>query len=808
MPLLADRVRETSATTGTGTLTLAGAVAGYQGFNAAFANADTVYYVIQYATEWEVGIGTVGTGTLSRDSVLASSNADALVPFSAGTKDVFVAYVAERAVTTSDAATLTNKTIDDITNLVGADHIHYKIKANATITKGQTLKAVGYNAGNAAIEVVPISSASDIAVGIAYQDLASGAFGAAINTGLLIGVKTDFAGWALGDVLYPDPSTGGLTKTKPTSGTYQACAYIMRVQSNNGVLLCEFTEPQQVMASTNTANTAVLRDGSGNFAAGTVTAALTGNASTATALATARTINGVSFNGTADITVTAAAGTLSGATLAAGVTASSLTSVGTLGSLTVTNPITGSVTGSSGSTTGNAATATTLQTARNINGVSFNGSADITVTAAAGTLSGSTLASGVTASSLTSVGTLTSLAVSGAITSGATSRLGGATGPSFGVGSAFSSGQAEVYSTSTTPLGIGTVGAQPLRFYTDSGLRATIDSSGNVGIGTATPTKALHVRGDILSGVAAGGDSNINISTDGIQNTLLGFNNSGTTNGFGAANNFTYIGNGNAYGVQIITNGGAKATIDTSGNLGLGVTPSAWASDRRNMQIGSGASLQGSASDARFTEYGANFYQDSSAAERYITTNEATKYRQYIGAHSWYTAPSGTAGAAISFTQAMTLSASGFLGIGTTSPANSLQVGDSTGLRQIAVAGGGYDLVLGASGGGFFGFASQTISLVFSTSSVPLGIGTNAAQPVILGTGGLERARITEAGSVVVGTAALATSATDGFLYVPTCAGTPTGTPTTQTGTAPIIVDTTNHKLYFFSGGTWRDAGP
>jgi hypothetical protein len=335
MPLLADRVRETSATTGTGTLTLAGAVAGYQGFNAAFANADTVYYVIHYATEWEVGIGTVGTGTLSRDSVLASSNADALVPFSAGTKDVFVAYVAERAVTTSDAATLTNKTIDSITNLVGADHIHYKIKANATITKGQTLKAVGYNAGEAAIEVVPISSASDIAVGIAYQNLASGDFGAAINTGLLIGVKTDFAGWALGDVLYPDPSTGGLTKTKPTSGTYQACAYVMRVQSNNGVLLCEFTEPQQVMASTNTANTAVLRDGSGNFAAGTITAALTGNASTATTLATARNINGVSFNGSADITVTAAAGTLSGSTLAAGVTASSLTSVGTLTSLGV-----------------------------------------------------------------------------------------------------------------------------------------------------------------------------------------------------------------------------------------------------------------------------------------------------------------------------------------------------------------------------------------------------------------------------------------------------------------------------------------
>jgi hypothetical protein len=72
---------------------------------------------------------------------------------------------------------------------------------------------------------------------------------------------------------------------------------------------------------------------------------VTGNAGTATALQTARNINGVSFNGTADITVTAAAGTLTGATLAAGVTASSLTSVGTLGSLTVSGTFTVSNTG-------------------------------------------------------------------------------------------------------------------------------------------------------------------------------------------------------------------------------------------------------------------------------------------------------------------------------------------------------------------------------------------------------------------------------------------------------------------------------
>ena len=149
---------------------------------------------------------------------------------------------------------------------------------------------------------------------------------------------------------------------------------------------------------------------------GNVTGNVTGNASTATALATARTINGVSFDGTANITVTADAGTLTGSTLASGVTASSLTSVGTLANLTVTNPITGSV-------TGNAATATALQTARTINGTSFDGTANITVTADAGTLTGTTLNSSVVSSSLTSVGTLTSGTIGSGFTAIANSAL-------------------------------------------------------------------------------------------------------------------------------------------------------------------------------------------------------------------------------------------------------------------------------------------------------------------------------------------------------------------------------------------------
>ena len=99
MATYANRVRETSTTTGTGTLDLAGAVTGYQTFVAGVGTAATVFYCIvgqpgsAAEGEWEVGTGTVTDATpdtLSRDTIEESSNAGALVSFSAGTKDVFI----------------------------------------------------------------------------------------------------------------------------------------------------------------------------------------------------------------------------------------------------------------------------------------------------------------------------------------------------------------------------------------------------------------------------------------------------------------------------------------------------------------------------------------------------------------------------------------------------------------------------------------------------------------------------------------------------------------------------------------------
>lgn len=106
--VLADRVRDTTTTTSTGTITLSGtAPTGYQNFSV-IGNGNTTYYAIvgQGTSEWEVGIGTYTSSgtTLARTTVLASSNAGSLVVFSSGTKDVFVTYPAERSVNLSSTA--------------------------------------------------------------------------------------------------------------------------------------------------------------------------------------------------------------------------------------------------------------------------------------------------------------------------------------------------------------------------------------------------------------------------------------------------------------------------------------------------------------------------------------------------------------------------------------------------------------------------------------------------------------------------------------------------------------------------------
>ncbi len=130
---LADRVVELSTSTGTGAFTLSGAQAGYQSFSSRLSNGDTTYYTIQGKNgdgtlngEWEVGVGTYTSGSLSRDTVLESSNSDNLVNFSAGNKDVFIDLPSEKVITTAGTGisisgnTITNTLPDQIVSLTGS----------------------------------------------------------------------------------------------------------------------------------------------------------------------------------------------------------------------------------------------------------------------------------------------------------------------------------------------------------------------------------------------------------------------------------------------------------------------------------------------------------------------------------------------------------------------------------------------------------------------------------------------------------------------------------------------------------------
>ena len=144
--VLADRVRETTTTTGTGTVTLAGAVLGFQTFSA-IGNGNTTYYTIAGigTSEWEVGIGTYTSSgtTLSRTTVLASSNSGSLVNFSAGSKDVFCDYPAGRAV------------------IGGQGYIEntYTISTSSTVTDGSNAISVGPLTINSGVSVtVPSGS--------------------------------------------------------------------------------------------------------------------------------------------------------------------------------------------------------------------------------------------------------------------------------------------------------------------------------------------------------------------------------------------------------------------------------------------------------------------------------------------------------------------------------------------------------------------------------------------------------------------------------------------------------------------------
>ena len=304
----------------------------------------------------------------------------------------------------------------------------------------------------------------------------------------------------------------------------------------------------------------------------------------------------------------------------------------------------------------------------------------------------------------------------------------------------------------------------------------TLDASGRLGIGYTNPTSMLYVMDTSAT------TPYVSSSTSAAPYVIAQFNRNDSTTNYTAAlasfeargasgtNSIWYIGNdggtSNYTGNFVIGNRTSsgyaeRARIDSSGNLGLGVTPSAWGT-LLPLQIGQGASFVG-AETSNSAYIASNGYYDAGGSWRYIGTGTAGQYRLAgsDGSHAWFTAPSGTAGNAISFTQAMTLDASGRLLLGTTTPLGAITSKNTSGFIGLSTYTSGGTVsehtYANAAGLQIDSYQSASGSPYTKTTDIVANADSGAASQMrffttAAGSAPAERARIDASGNLLVGT--------------------------------------------------------
>ena len=298
----------------------------------------------------------------------------------------------------------------------------------------------------------------------------------------------------------------------------------------------------------------------------------------------------------------------------------------------------------------------------------------------------------------------------------------------------------------------------------------------------------------VLAGATSG--STTITPTDAVTVTCTLPSTGGTLQTSGSG--FTTNGVAYASSTSALTTGSGLVFDGT--NLGVGVTPSAW-SNYKAIQMGSGVGLASYTAGAIILNLGTNQYYNGTNYV-YVNTDFAASYQQTSGIHKWWTAPSGTAGNAITLTQAMTLNASGDLGVGTTTPdifgngfARSLGV-YSTGVgatSSINVSGSAASRIQ-------FGVGSTRYGLIYQDASNFMQIATTTALPISFVTNNAEGMRLDSSGNLLVGTTSTPSNSCRLAAF-----GSGTYTFAINSGTYTWYSGTSSNNMNFYSGeGTIR----